>query len=363
MREKFAKKLVTRGCNFGTKELYYPQWDFSERGGLDARAERLGGVNTTEWTHCPVLLEECLQGLRIRPDGVYVDGTLGRAGHARRIAGRLTEGGRLIAIDQDQAALDAAPDRFGELLGRVTLVRRNFRELPAVLDELGIAGVDGVLLDLGVSSPQLDDASRGFSYRQDAPLDMRMDQSAPLTAADVVNTYDYAALRDILSRYGEERCAPQIAAAIVRRREHAPIRTTLELVEVIRSAMPARALRERQHPAKRSFQALRIAVNDELGAIAETMEAVIPRLNPLGRLCVITFHSLEDRIVKTAMADAARGCICPPEFPVCVCGRSPQVRLVTRKPVTPSPEELEHNPRARSAKLRVCEKCRSGATT
>ncbi len=317
----------------------------------------------TEWTHRPVLLAECLEGLRIRPEGVYVDGTLGRAGHAREIAARLTGGGRLIAIDQDQAALDAAPARFGDLLERVTLVHRNFRDLPAILDGLGIGGVDGILLDLGVSSPQLDDASRGFSYLHDAPLDMRMDQRAALTAADVVNTWDYAALRDILSRYGEERYAPQIAAAIVRRRERQSIRTTLELVEVIRAAMPAKALRERQHPAKRSFQALRIAVNDELGAIAGTMEAAIPRLNPNGRLCVITFHSLEDRIVKTAMAAAARGCTCPPEFPVCVCGKRPQVTLCTRKPISPTPEEVEANPRARSARLRVCQRCAGGLMT
>ena len=309
-----------------------------------------------ELTHRPVLLAECLQGLCIRPEGVYVDGTLGRAGHARAVAARLTTG-RLIGIDQDQAALDAAPGRFGPLLDRVTLAHRNFREIPQVLDELGIAGVDGILLDLGVSSPQLDDGSRGFSYMQDAPLDMRMDQTQALTAAEVVNTWPEEELRQILSRYGEERYSPRIAAAICRRRDKAPIRTTLELVEIIRSAMPAQALREKQHPAKRSFQALRIAVNDELGAIADTMEAVIPRLNPGGRLCVISFHSLEDRIVKTAMAQAARGCTCPPEFPVCVCGNRPQVRLTPRKPILPSPAELEENPRARSAKLRVCEKC------
>ena len=309
-----------------------------------------------ELTHRPVLLAECLQGLCIRPEGVYVDGTLGRAGHAREVAARLTTG-RLVGIDQDQAALDAAPGRFGSLLDRVTLVHRNFREIPQVLDELGIAGVDGILLDLGVSSPQLDDGSRGFSYLQDAPLDMRMDQTQALTAAEVVNTWPEEELRQILSRYGEERYSPRIAAAICRRRDKAPIRTTLELVEIIRSAMPAQALREKQHPAKRSFQALRIAVNDELGAIADTMEAVIPRLNPGGRLCVISFHSLEDRIVKTAMAQAARGCTCPPEFPVCVCGNRPQVRLTPRKPILPSPAELEENPRARSAKLRVCEKC------
>ncbi|MCD8382470.1 MAG: 16S rRNA (cytosine(1402)-N(4))-methyltransferase RsmH [Clostridiales bacterium] len=310
----------------------------------------------TEFTHRPVLLKECIQGLCIRPEGVYVDGTLGRAGHAREVAARLTTG-RLIAIDRDQAALDAAPERFGPLMERVTLVHGNFRDIPEILDQLSIVGADGILLDLGVSSPQLDDASRGFSYSKDAPLDMRMDQSQTLTAADIVNSYDEDELRLILSRYGEERYSPRIAAAICRRREERPIETTLELVDVIRSAMPAAALREKQHPAKRSFQAVRIAVNDELGAIADTMEAVIPRLNPGGRLCVITFHSLEDRIVKTAMAQAARGCTCPPEFPVCVCGKTPQVRLTPRKPILPSADECGENPRARSAKLRICEKC------
>lgn len=309
-----------------------------------------------EFTHCSVLLEECLQGLNIKPEGTYVDGTLGRAGHAREVAARLTTG-RLIGIDQDLAALEAAPGRFGDRMDKVTLVHDNFRNIPQVLDELGIPGVDGILLDLGVSSPQLDDGSRGFSYMQDAPLDMRMDQTQALTAAEVVNTYGEDELRLILSRYGEERYSPRIAAAICRRREQKPIETTLELVDVIRSAMPAQALREKQHPAKRSFQALRIAVNDELGAIADTMEAVVDRLNPGGRLCVISFHSLEDRIVKTAMAQAARGCICPPEFPVCVCGNQPKVRLTPRKPILPSKAELEANPRARSAKLRICEKC------
>lgn len=309
-----------------------------------------------ELTHRPVLLAECLEGLCVKPEGIYVDGTLGRAGHAKEVAARLTTG-RMIGIDQDQAALDAAPGRFGALMDRVTLVHRNFREIPQVLDELHISGVDGILLDLGVSSPQLDDGSRGFSYMQDAPLDMRMDQTQALTAAEVVNTWPEEELRQILSRYGEERYSPRIAAAICRRRDKAPIRTTLELVDVIRSAMPAQALREKQHPAKRSFQALRIAVNDELGAIADTMETVIPRLNPGGRLCVISFHSLEDRIVKVAMAQAARGCTCPPEFPVCVCGKTPQVRLTPKKPILPSPVELEQNPRARSAKLRICEKC------
>ena len=308
-----------------------------------------------EYTHKPVLLDACIQALNIRPDGIYVDGTLGRAGHSREIAGRLTTG-RLICIDRDQAALDAAPERLGEWMDRVTLVHGNFRDLAAVMDSLNLAGADGMLFDLGVSSPQLDDGTRGFSYMQDAPLDMRMDQSAPLTGYDVVNAWPREELKRILYRYGEERYAPQIAAAIERRRQEKPIETTLELVEIIRSAMPPAALREKQHPAKRTFQAIRIAVNDELSAVDELLQAAIPRLNPGGRLCVISFHSLEDRIVKTAFAGFAKGCTCPPDFPVCVCGKKPQIRLIPRKPILPSPQELAVNPRARSAKLRVAEK-------
>ena len=309
----------------------------------------------TEFHHISVLLEECLEGLAIKPDGIYVDGTLGGAGHSLQIARRLTTG-RLIGIDRDPIALKAAGERLTECGDRVTLVHANFCEIGSVLDSLGIPSVDGVLLDLGVSSPQLDNGERGFSYMTDAPLDMRMDGGDTLTAQTIVNTWDYEELRRILYDYGEERYAPQIAAAICRRRESAPIRTTLELVDVIRSAMPPAAMREKQHPAKRSFQAIRIAVNDELGAVRKVMDAAIPRLNPGGRMAVITFHSLEDRIVKNAMADAAKGCTCPPNFPVCVCGKKPQVKLITRKPVTAGDEELERNPRSRSAKLRVCEK-------
>lgn len=308
-----------------------------------------------EYTHKPVLLQECLDGLNIRPDGVYVDGTLGRAGHAREIAKRLASG-RLIAIDRDKAALDAAPARFGEDLDKVTLVRGNFGDLPSLLSRLGVDGVDGMLFDLGVSSPQLDDGSRGFSYLQDAPLDMRMDQSAPLTAREVVNGWDYEELRRILWQYGEERYSGPIAAAIVRAREQAPIETTGELAELIRTAMPARARREKQHPAKRSFQAVRIAVNDELGEVERLLAGALPLLNQGGRMAVISFHSLEDRLVKTAFGEWAKGCTCPPDFPVCVCGKTPRVKLIGKRPIIAGEEELTENPRARSAKLRVAEK-------
>ena len=309
-----------------------------------------------EFQHKSVLLQECIDALNIRPDGIYLDGTLGGAGHSSQIARRLTEGGRLIGVDRDRTALAAAKERLAPYADRVTLVHSNFAEIDAILDSLGIPALDGMLFDLGVSSPQLDDASRGFSYMADAPLDMRMDKDDALTAGAVVNTWPQGELRRILYDYGEERYAPQIAAAICRAREKAPIETTLELVDIIRSAMPAQALREKQHPAKRSFQAIRIAVNDELGAVSRMMQAAVGRLNPGGRLAVITFHSLEDRIVKSEMQQAARGCTCPPEFPVCVCGKKPLVKLVTRKPIVSGPAELEENPRARSAKLRVAEK-------
>ena len=309
-----------------------------------------------EFAHQSVLLNECIDALAIKPDGIYLDGTLGGAGHSSQIARRLTEGGRLIGVDRDRTALAAAKERLAPYADRVTLVHSNFAEIDAILDSLGIPAVDGMLFDLGVSSPQLDDASRGFSYMADAPLDMRMDKDDALTAGEVVNTWPQGELRRILYDYGEERYAPQIAAAICRAREKAPVETTLELVDIIRSAMPAQALREKQHPAKRSFQAIRIAVNDELGAVSRMMRAAVGRLNPGGRLAVITFHSLEDRIVKSEMQQAARGCTCPPEFPVCVCGKKPLVKLVTRKPIVSGPAELEENPRARSAKLRVAEK-------
>lgn len=309
----------------------------------------------SEFHHVSVLLEECIEGLNIKPDGIYVDGTLGGAGHSSRIAAKLTTG-RHIGIDRDPVALKAAAERLKPYEDRVTLVHSNFSEIKSVLEELDIDGVDGILLDLGVSSPQLDDGERGFSYMVDAPLDMRMNNEDSLSADTVVNSWSYEELKRILYEYGEERYAPRIAAAICARREEAPIRTTLELVDIIRSAMPAVALREKQHPAKRSFQAIRIAVNDELNSVAKVMEDAIPKLNPGGRLAVITFHSLEDRIVKNAMANAAKGCTCPPSFPVCVCGKKPQVKIITRKPIVSGEEELERNPRARSAKLRICEK-------
>ena len=309
----------------------------------------------TEFHHVSVLLDECIEGLNIKPDGIYVDGTLGGAGHSSQIVKRLTTG-RLIGIDRDPVALKAAGERLAPYADRVTLVHSNFCEIAQVLEDLNIEGVDGILLDLGVSSPQLDDGSRGFSYMADAPLDMRMNSEDTLSAYDVVNSWSFDELKRILFDYGEERYAPKIASAICKKREEKPIETTLELVDVIRGAMPAQALREKQHPAKRSFQAIRIAVNDELDSVEKVMKDAIPCLNPGGRLAVITFHSLEDRIVKTAMASAAKGCTCPPSFPVCVCGKKPQVQVITRKPIVSTDEELERNPRARSAKLRVCEK-------
>lgn len=309
----------------------------------------------SEFHHVSVLLHESVDALNIRPDGIYVDGTLGGAGHSFEIAGRLTTG-RLIGIDRDETALAAAGARLAPFADRVTLVHSNFCRMDEVIRQLGLSGVDGILLDLGVSSPQLDEGSRGFSYMADAPLDMRMDRTDSLTAYQVVNEWPYEELKRILFDYGEERYAPQIAAAICRSREQKKIETTLELVDIIRGSLPGAALREKQHPAKRSFQAIRIAVNDELDSVSRAMNAAIPILNPGGRLAVITFHSLEDRIVKSAMNDAAKGCTCPPSFPVCVCGRKPKVKVISRKPILPAEQELTENPRARSAKLRVCEK-------
>lgn len=304
--------------------------------------------------HVSILLQACLDGLRIRPDGTYIDATTGGAGHSLAIARQL-QTGRLICLDRDAEALAYARQRLADF-PQATIIKSDFRALDDVLQRQGCAGADGILFDLGVSSPQLDHAERGFSYRQDAPLDMRMDQEQALTAFTVVNEWSKEELQHILFTYGEERYAPLIAAAIVRERQKKPISTTVELADIIRAAMPAKALREKQHPAKRSFQAIRIAVNDELNQLREAMDKAIACLSPGGRLAVITFHSLEDRIVKNAFRQAAQGCICPKDFPVCVCGKKPLVRLTPSKPILPTAEEIIVNPRARSAKLRVCEK-------
>ena len=308
-----------------------------------------------DYGHKPVLLQECLEGLAIRPEGIYVDGTLGRAGHSLEIVKRLTTG-RLIALDRDMTAIEAARERLADYQDRVTLVHSNFSCLEQVLRQLEIPLVDGMLFDLGVSSPQLDEAERGFSYMNDAPLDMRMDATASLSAAEVVNTWSEEELRRILFEYGEERYAPRIARAIVRQREDGPISSTLQLVDIIKGAMPSAALREKQHPAKRSFQAIRIAVNGELDELPPMLEAAAHCLRPGGRLAIITFHSLEDRIVKQTLRQLATGCTCPPEFPVCVCGKKPKMNLINRKPIVASHQELEENPRSRSAKLRVAER-------
>jgi len=305
--------------------------------------------------HISVLLDECIENLNIKPDGTYLDGTLGMGGHSFEIASRLSTG-RLICIDRDETAIERAGRRLAPFGDKVTLTHGNFSDAASILDSLGIEGVDGMLFDLGVSSPQLDEAERGFSYMVQAPLDMRMDQSGGLSAYEVVNTWDENRLNRILWDYGEERYARRITAAILKHREEKPIETTQELVDIIRSAMPAAALREKQHPAKRSFQAIRIAVNDELGAIASMMETAPDKLNHGGRLCVISFHSLEDRIVKSGIQAREHGCTCPREAPVCTCGFVQTLKSVSRKPILPTEEEIARNPRARSAKLRVAER-------
>ena len=305
--------------------------------------------------HVSVLLHECIDNLNIKPDGIYLDGTLGMGGHSYEIASRLTTG-RLICVDRDETAIARAGARLAPFADRITLVHGNFADAAAILDSLGIEGADGMLFDLGVSSPQLDEAGRGFSYMQDAPLDMRMDGSAALTAYEVVNTWSADRLNRILWDYGEERYARRITAGILSAREKKPVESTAELVDIIKAALPAAALREKQHPAKRSFQAIRIAVNDELGAIASMMETAPDKLNIGGRLCVISFHSLEDRIVKSGIAARENGCTCPREAPVCTCGFVKTLRSVSRKPILPSEDEIERNPRSRSAKLRVAER-------
>lgn len=306
-------------------------------------------------SHKPVLLAQSIQGLALRPDGIYLDGTLGRGGHSREIAKQL-DSGRLICVDRDQAALEAAQTNLAEWLGNITLVHSNFCHIPQILAQCGLEKVDGLLFDLGVSSPQLDEASRGFSYMADAPLDMRMDRSESLTAGQVVNQWSREELQRCFSSYGEERYSGRIAQRLVEAREEAPIQTTLELVDLIKSALPAKALREKQHPAKRVFQAIRIAVNQELSSVEQMLDAAIPCLNPGGRIAVITFHSLEDRLVKRRFVAGAKGCDCPPDFPVCVCHKTPELSLIPRKAILPTQEEIQENPRARSAKLRVAEK-------
>lgn len=305
--------------------------------------------------HISVLLDECIENLNIKPDGIYLDGTLGLGGHSYQIASRL-DAGRLICIDRDETAIERSSRRLAPFADRITYVHGNFSDAAEILDRLGIDSVDGMLFDLGVSSPQLDEIQRGFSYMGDAPLDMRMDGSAGLTAYEVVNTWPEERLNRILWDYGEERYARRITAAILAHRVEKPITTTLELVDIIKGAMPAPALREKQHPAKRTFQAIRIAVNDELGAISAMMETAPDKLKKGGRLCVISFHSLEDRIVKSGINARENGCTCPREAPICTCGFVQTLKSVTRKPILPGEEEIEKNPRSRSAKLRVAER-------
>ncbi len=308
------------------------------------------------FSHRSVLLDECIESLNIRPDGIYVDGTAGGGGHSLEIVKRLDKGGRLIAIDRDDAAIAAATERLRDYHDRVTFVRNNFSSAAEVCRELGIDGIDGILLDLGVSSYQLDTAERGFTHNTDAPLDMRMDRRGELDAYTVVNTYSFEELKRVIWEYGEERFAPKIASAIVRRRESKPIETTGELVDLIKSAIPAAAREGGHHPAKRTFQAIRIEVNGELDAIEPAIRNAKDIMNTGGRIVIITFHSLEDRIVKQTYADMASGCSCPRDLPICVCGKKPEVKILTRKPILPSDAELEENPRSRSAKLRVAEK-------
>ena len=309
-----------------------------------------------EFHHVPVLAQQCMDALVVRPDGVYVDGTTGGGGHSSLIAQRLDERGRLVCIDRDDDALRAARGRLAGFACRIDFVKSNFTEIDAVLRDLGIPAVQGILLDLGVSSYQLDTPERGFSYKNDAPLDMRMDRTQKLTARDVVNGYSEQSLRELIGGYGEERYAGRIAAAIAARRKDRPIETTAELSEIVRAAMPAAARREKQHPAKRTFQAIRIEVNGELSAVQAALARAVRCLSPGGRLAVISFHSLEDRIVKQTFAQLAKGCVCPKEFPVCVCGRKPQIRLIDKGGVTAGEQELLQNPRARSARLRTAEK-------
>ena len=307
------------------------------------------------FSHTSVLLGESIDALNIKKNGIYVDCTTGGGGHSLEIAKRL-DGGRLICIDRDSDALSAARERLSNYSDRITFVKDNFSNISRILDDLMIDGIDGAIADLGVSSYQFDTAERGFSYKLDAPLDMRMDTSSPLSAYDVVNTYGEADLRRIIFEYGEENFAPRIAADIVKAREAAPIETTAQLSDIVRFAYPAKLREVGHHPAKKTFQAIRIEVNGEIAAIEPAIRGIVSKMNDGGRLAVITFHSLEDRAVKNTFADLARGCICPPSFPVCVCGRVPEIKIITKKPILPGKEEIQNNRRSHSAKLRVAEK-------
>lgn len=306
-----------------------------------------------EFKHIPIMLEQVIEGLDIKPDGIYVDGTLGGGGHSYEIAKCLTNGGRLIGIDQDEAAIKAASKRLSEFEDRVTIVRSNYAQMTSVLQSLGIEQVDGILLDLGVSSHQLDTAERGFSYMEDAPLDMRMDRRQEKTARDIVNYYSQAELTRIIRDYGEDKFASKIASKIIAFRENKPVETTGELAEIIKSAIPMKYRLTGGHPAKRTFQAIRIELNRELGVLEESIEGMLDILSDGGRMAVITFHSLEDRIVKSAFKKAESPCTCPPDFPICVCGRKSKGFVALRKPAVPTDEEMERNPRAKSSKLRI----------
>ncbi len=308
------------------------------------------------FSHVSVLLDETVDNLNVRPDGIYVDGTLGGGGHSYEIAARLGDGGRLIGIDQDSAAIEAAGKRLAEYGDKVTIVRNNYCNIADVLDSLGIDKVDGIMLDLGVSSYQLDTAERGFTYKVDTKLDMRMDQRNEMTAQNIVNEYSEMDLFRIIRDYGEDKFAKNIAKHICIERAKKPIETTFELVEIIKAAIPAKVRATGGHPAKRTFQAIRIELNRELEVLSDSVETMIERLNPGGRLCIITFHSLEDRIVKTIFRNCENPCICPREFPVCVCGKVPMGKVISRKPILPSEQELEVNSRSKSAKLRVFER-------
>ena len=309
-----------------------------------------------EFSHKSVLLNETIDALHIKPDGIYVDGTLGGGGHSYEICKRLSGKGRLIGIDQDAAAIEAASERLGEFKDRVTIIRSNYCEMKRQLNSIGVSAVDGIILDLGVSSYQLDTAERGFTYREDVPLDMRMDQRQARTAKDIVNEYSEMELYRIIRDYGEDKFAKNIAKHIVQARQEKPLETTGELIQAIKAAIPMKVRAVGGHPAKKTFQAIRIELNNELGVLKDSLDDMIDLLNDEGRLCIITFHSLEDRIVKNHFRTSEHPCICPKEFPVCVCGRISKGKVVTRKPILPGEAELEENSRSKSAKLRVFER-------